>query len=459
MKKAMSVFLALIMVLLTFSSCKDGSGSDTSGNSSKSKDKSTAEVFTIAKTAYHEELDEWNSDGEYGEAMRQLFSEIEGEYNIKIKVDYYAPTEFQGIAQAAITNGDSSFADIVIMNLFAFGPMYAQGLLMNTSELSGLDIKSDVWSKATVDLATFKDGNYGLGNDGFSGASGLAAYYNKTMLKSLGLEDPEKLVKDGKWTWDKMRELSMKAVKDLNNDGKFTDADRFGCTSASYDGLVPTFLTSGVETIVKDNTGRLVYNMMNNDLASKALQKFKSTYTISDGMFFDAGLDGLKQQHQFLSGKCLFMLGGWTTDEEPDENINIGVLPLPKYSANDPYRAPGFHNNSIVVVPKTAERKELIGKVLQLIGEKTKTFSDLRINDYSVKFVDREPVVEMLKNYIYPNFSIDLFNIMLNANESISIGTMRAIGTPIMTDEPSSQFIQGQASTIQSVLDDMFNKG
>jgi len=183
-------------------------------------DNSNAEVFTIARTSYHEDLDPWNMDGEYGEAIRQLFAEIEGEYNIKIKVDYYSPTEFQGIAQAAITNGDTAFADIMIMNLFSFGPMYAQGLLMETGELTGLDITSDVWSKPIVDLATFKNGNYGLGSAGFSRTEGTAMYYNKTLLNSLGLEDPVQLVRDGKWTWDKLRELSLQAAKDLNNDGE-----------------------------------------------------------------------------------------------------------------------------------------------------------------------------------------------------------------------------------------------
>ncbi len=445
-------------MLLMMASCGDSSGSTPASHSAGSSkvDNSNAEVFTIARTSYHEDLDPWNMDGEYGEAIRQLFAEIEGEYNIKIKVDYYSPTEFQGIAQAAITNGDTAFADIMIMNLFSFGPMYAQGLLMETGELTGLDITSDVWSKPIVDLATFKNGNYGLGSAGFSRTEGTAMYYNKTLLNSLGLEDPVQLVRDGKWTWDKLRELSLQAAKDLNNDGQFTEADRFGCTRISYDGVVPMFLTSGIKAIIKDENGRLVYNMMA-DEASAALQKFKNTFTVNDGMFYGADLDAMTQQHQFLSGQCLFMLGSWTDDEEPAEGIEIEALPLPKYTEESSYLAPCYHNNYIITVPKTAERKELIGKVLQLIGEKTKDFNTYSIRDASVNYVDRDAYTEMFEDYVAPGFSADLFTIMINAGEPIALGTMRAIGMPIITEQPASDFIQSNAAAIQSLLDDMFN--
>ena len=110
-----------------------------------------------------------------------------------------------------------------------------------------------------------------------------------------------------------------------------------------------------------------------------------------------------------------------------------------------------------MTVPKTAERKELIGKVLQLIGEKTKDFGALSIQDASLAYVDRQAYVDMATKYVAPGFTLDLFNIMLNVSEPVSIGTMRAIAMPIFTDQSSSDFIQGNASAIQSLLDDMFN--
>lgn len=143
-------------------------------------------------------------------------------------------------------------------------------------------------------------------------------YYNKTLLNSLGLEDPVQLVRDGKWTWDKLRELSLQAAKDLNNDGQFTEADRFGCTSISYDGLVPMFLTSGIKAIIKDEDGRLVYNMMA-DEASAALQKFKNTFTVNDGMFYGAVWMPDPAAPVSFRSVPVYAQGSWTDDEEPAE--------------------------------------------------------------------------------------------------------------------------------------------
>jgi len=113
--------------------------------------------------------------------------------------------------------------------------------------------------------------------------------------------------------------------------------------------------------------------------------------------------------------------------------IEIEALPLPKYTAESSYLAPCYHNNYIITVPKTAERKELIGKVLQLIGEKTKDFNTYSIRDVSVNYVDRDTYTEMFEDYVAPGFSADLFTIMINAGEPIALGTMRAIGMPIIT--------------------------
>lgn len=456
-KSLLSALMALVMVAGCLSGCgnTDSSSAGTSGN--KKVPDENAEVFTIAKTAYYSDQDSWNSDSAYGEAIREALAEIEGEYNIKIKVDYYAPTEFLNIAQTAITNGDTEFADIMFHNLFQFGPLYAQGLLYDLNGLENLDIEADYWEDSIKEVASFKNGIYGIGSSGLNGyGGGVGVCYNRDMIKSLGLEDPVELVRRGEWTWDKLREYSLKAVKDMNNDGKFTDADRFGCTSVSYDAYCPVWLTAGVPTMVKDANGNLTYNMLSAE-AVTALQKFNTIFTVDDGMFYAAGMQGLVQQEQFLSGKSLFLLGHWTSEGEDTGEFEIATLPLPKYTADSNYISPTFHNTTIMSVPATTEKAELIGKVLQILGEKTKDFHDYAIEDASVNYVDRDQYIEMATEYA-GDFTVDPFTIMLNVNESISVGTMRAIGMPVFSGQSYTGYTEGSATKIQSLLDEMFNQ-
>ena len=452
-------FLSLLMVFVLMLGCMSGCGKNSTSGGSADKDgpNEDAEIFTIAKTAYYEEDDPWNGDGEYGEAIREAFAEIESEYNIKIEIDYYSPSDFRNIAQTAITNGDTEFADIMVYNLFAFGPLYSQGLLYDMSGIDGLDTNSDFWEDSIMDVSSFNNGVYGIGSSGLNCYSGgNQIQYNRDMIKSLGLEDPAELVRRGEWTWDKLREYSLKAVKDVNNDGKFTEDDRFGCTSQSYDGFCPVWLTAGVPTIKKDNAGSLVYNMLSNE-AVNALQKFNSVFTVADGMFYAGGMDGLKQQDQFLSGKALFLIGGWTKEGEDTGEFEIATIPYPKYTAGGEYVNPVYHNTTIVSVPAITEKADLIGKVLQILGEKTKDFGKLYAEDTSIKYTDREQYVEMYEKY-GGKISVDPFNIMLNVNETISIGTMRAIGMPIFTGNSYSGYTEGNAQKIQTLLDEMFNQ-
>lgn len=456
-KSLLSALMALVMVAGCLSGCgdTDSSSKGTSGN--KKVPDENAEVFTIAKTAYYSDQDSWNSDTAYGEAIREALAEIEGEYNIKIKIDYYAPTEFLNIAQTSIQNGDTEFADIMFHNLFSFGPLYAQGLLYDLNGLKNLDIDADYWEDSIKEVASFKNGIYGIGSSGINGyGGGNSVCYNRDMVKLLGLEDPVELVRRGEWTWDKLREYSLKAVKDMNNDGKFTEDDRFGCTSQAYDGFCPVWLTAGVPTMVKDANGNLTYNMLSND-AVKALQKLKSVFTVSDGMFYAGGMDGQAQQALFLSGNCMFLIGGWTSEAEDTGEFEIATIPLPKYTADSDYATPVYHNTTILSVPATTEKAELIGKVLQILGEKTKDFSEYAIEDGSVKYTDRDQYVEMATKYA-GKLIVDPFNIMLNVNESISIGTMRAIAMPIFSGNTYSVYTEGNAAKIQSLLDEMFNQ-
>lgn len=454
-------FLSVLMALMLMIGCISGCGNnetDSIGSSSEEKEiNENAEVFTIAKTAYYSDEDSWNGDDEYGEAIRGAIAEIESECNIKIEIDYYSPTEFVNVAQSAITNGDTEFADIMIHPLFTFGPIYAQGLLYDLRGIEGLNIESEYWNDAIKDVSSFKNGIYGIGSSGINEyRGGVSVLYNRDMVKSLGLEDPVEIVRRGEWTWDKLREYSLKAAKDLNNDGQFTDADRYGCTSDAYDGFCPVWLTAGVPTIVKDKDGNLTYNMLS-DEAVTVLQKFYSVFTIKDGMFFTANMSGLVQQQQFLSGKTLFLLGGISKENKDSEgDFEIAVLPLPKYTVDSEYVTPVFHNTSIISVPANTEREELIGKVLTLLGEKTKDFGKYNIEDASVNYVDRDQFIEMSEKY-GKNISVDPFNLMLNVNESISIGTMRAIGGAAFGSTYSTN-TESQAKKIQSLLDEMFNQ-
>ena len=74
------------------------------------------------------------------------------------------------------------------------------------------------------------------------GATYLA--YNKTILDSLGLEDPNVLAERGEWTYEKFAEYLNKCVQDTNTDGT---PDVYGYGSASIDTIRGFLASNNVE--------------------------------------------------------------------------------------------------------------------------------------------------------------------------------------------------------------------
>ncbi len=73
-----------------------------------------------------------------------------------------------------------------------------------------LDIEDDAWNKDFMGQFAIDGEYYGMGSDGTG--SIFYVYYNKTLFEELGLEDPYTLYKEGKWTFDKLRELAKRAT-------------------------------------------------------------------------------------------------------------------------------------------------------------------------------------------------------------------------------------------------------
>jgi hypothetical protein len=56
----------------------------------------------------------------------------------------------------------------------------------------------------------------------------MALYFNTALVDVYKLENPYKLVDEGKWTLDKVMELTAIASQDVNADGVYNEEDKIG---------------------------------------------------------------------------------------------------------------------------------------------------------------------------------------------------------------------------------------
>ncbi|MCL2772268.1 MAG: extracellular solute-binding protein [Oscillospiraceae bacterium] len=193
--------------------------------------------------------------------------------------------------------------------------------------------------------------------------------FNKKLIQDLGLENPYQLVKDGKWTIDKMTEMCKGASKDLNGDGVMTWEDQFGWEGECWD-MNPGIISAGVQLTSKDSSDLPVYN----GLDDKGMTAFTKLLTLlgdknlclrsDDVTSYTGDLWADVMDRSFTDGRILFLNGGMnrvTLFRSMD--TDFGIIPSPKFDENqsDYCNTVTQFSATSLAVPATASDLERTG--------------------------------------------------------------------------------------------------
>ncbi len=200
-----------------------------------------------------------------------------------------------------------------------------------------------------------------------------AMFFNKALFQDIhgNPDDVYQLVLDGKWTIDKLTELSTGAYKDVNGDGVKDYDDihgyvKYGSVSDSdmfYAGFQ-------VRTTSRDEKGRIIIDI-DQERATKALEKLITLRT-APGVWFDEAAkwsaDNIAKP--FSEGKLLFIAARLRATEQElrDMADPYGILPYPKLDEEqEEYKSMIHQAGTSLSVPNTVpnENMEFIGATLE----------------------------------------------------------------------------------------------
>ncbi|MEG2004267.1 MAG: hypothetical protein RR057_06665, partial [Clostridia bacterium] len=123
--------------------------------------------------------------------------------------------------------------------LRACGIMAQDGAFLNLNELKNFDVNAPWWDKNAEKA-------FSIGNKLFFTTGDItilnkvctpSMLFNKEYMTTLNLEDPYALVKNHKWTYDKMMEMAKAATSDTDGISGMTGADNWGVLSSYADAL------------------------------------------------------------------------------------------------------------------------------------------------------------------------------------------------------------------------------
>ncbi|MHC1695755.1 MAG: ABC transporter substrate-binding protein [Eubacteriales bacterium] len=329
---------------------------------------------------------------------------VEKKYNIKIQTLDIPTENIFGEVSAAVNSGtflaDAVSAPMHIMSLFI-----ENGSLINLRSLPFMSLRSSYYNQDAVKAASGGRIVYTL----YDSASiqpeyQWATYYNRDMIKQLGLTDPYDLVNQGQWTLDTYRSYSMKALKDLNGDGKLNSGDVYGHSTASdYDTYVDALLGgTGLHYFkygqyekpkMDFNTPQAV------NLLAKLTGLFKEDYAY---LSTPSPEDALKE---FTEGRLLFLsyrlsLSALLADIKPD----WGIVPMPKLdeAQEDYYSFTDTSVNGLAVLGgmRNPEMNGMVIEALSAAGE---------------GHVKEEFVNQYMNYYLRSQASVDMLHVILSS--------------------------------------------
>ncbi|MGM9652241.1 MAG: hypothetical protein ACI3XP_01245 [Eubacteriales bacterium] len=210
-------------------------------------------------------------------------------------------------------------------------------------------------------------------------------FFNKDIYEDVygNPDDLYQLTLDGKFTVDRLHELSSGAYNDANGDGVKNDGDVFGLLWSGYktEELAGYVASCDLDLYTRDENGGLVITM-DNERTVTAIEKLYKLMNENEGSRIGTG-SIFDQRIPFSEGAGLFLGARMitaTTDELREMEQEYGILPMPKLDEEQERYLAGVHESGTVLcVPKsTGDKKfEVVGATFEaLCGEAHRSYMD-----------------------------------------------------------------------------------
>ncbi len=359
----------------------------------QSKVANSTEIFTVT-----EQNGEVLNDAVYSRDQR-----LGEKYNFTM-VD----TEFDdslGQFNKQVLAGDTDY-DLYFISCNKLNQIANGDNLIDFHEIPTVDLTKDWWDQDLLRDLDNGNGMYFMNGDLIVTVYDCMriCFYNKDYAEDLGLSGFYDLVRDGKWTIDRMYDMMKLAGRDVNQDAKNDHLDNYGLLYNNSS--VPCFITSmGMKLMEPDGT----INVFSDRFASiyeKLIRQFNTGLTWN---YNDDKYPGLTARESivamFDNKQALFFENGLSAAAQylrDVQNSDYGFLPLPKYDeAQDSYYAYISVSAPLLTVPVTIpdDRLDKLGFVLEALARDShETVIPVYYETcFAQKFTHDEESYEMLK--------------------------------------------------------------
>lgn len=346
-------------------------------------------------------------------------------------------------------NSDMYYADLISIPQSQLGAFHAEGILANMNSLPFTDYTAEYYDQSI-------NGSARLGGIQFavSGAANLnpdylsCIYFNRTLADQCGLEDVYTLVKEGKWTWDKLGELALTA-KSANSSvtglGAFAQTAALVDLAASSQDIV---YVSGTESSAP------IVDFLGNAQAERAKKAVDTMYRLlfTDGTYSKTA--GNDTRALFSSGTLLFTAD--TLDymtQISSGSVEWGILPMPKQDeAQNSYISPLSADAPIFCALANTPSYETSGLLLEALNAAAHDYiADVYMND-RIDYHLRDTQSVYMLEYIIDGAASDFAHMFASGIKGLENASYKAIQNAVTTRSTLDQLYRNNKNAANRAL-------
>ena len=338
------------------------------------------------------------------DAVFRRNSEIESQYNIVIKET--KQVDHSGVLRNSISAGDDNF-DLFYSSFNAITSVAAQGFFHDLLQMPYIDLDAPWWDQNAKESLSVSNMLFFCTSDLIllHNDSTSALVFNKDLIRDYGMDDPHQLVHDGKWTVDRLYEMSKDISYDINGDGIMDERDMYGFMF--YRDASLSLMHGAGGRIARKDANDLPYLTLGEELPMAALSKAFDVMYAPSGFNVHKELEGrfdaiyLVSHNMFMENRALFywiLLHDIVSFREMD--ADFGILPIPKLNEQQEtfgHTVNQYHGNGLSI-PITVQNTERTSIILEALTAQSRFTLLPAYYDISLqrKFTRDEASAEML---------------------------------------------------------------
>ena len=323
-----------------------------------------------------------------GEQLNDIVYErnrtLEERFDIKIvEPNTVGWNDLIDMVSTLVPAGDDQY-DMVSQSLRRTENTLSKGVFRNVLDLPYIDIDNPWYTQGLEDAIIagkllFLTGDYTLSYT----AGTVVMYFNKAKWIDYihTTDDLYQMVRDGKWTIDRVTEYSADLYNDLNGNSRRDEDDFYGF-AANYVACVNAWVYGAdMRRIRIVGDDYIIEQDMLNEQLVDLYTKLRYLMTTSQGAvaYFFSERNDDDNSVFFLSGNALFSsfsVGMMTSSQMVAMEDDFGVLPVPKWSEDQQNYYTNVDNGTadVIGILKTVQNTEMVGAVIEAMSAMSYTY-------------------------------------------------------------------------------------